>query len=63
MTNEQFNESVNADIRRMINKAQTQITWPSVESQASYWQERDEHLDRVESACQWFDQQGEERPF
>ncbi len=29
--------------------------WPSVEDQQRYWQERDETLDRIESATQWFD--------
>ena len=63
MTNEQFNESVNADIRRMLNKAQTQLTWPSISEQQAYWQERDEHLDRIESATQWFDSKQGERVF
>ncbi len=29
--------------------------WPTVEDQQRYWQERDEHLDRTEATCLWFD--------
>ncbi len=39
--------------------------WPTVEDQKRYWQERDEHLDKIESAALWFDSKAkqERHPF
>ncbi len=38
--------------------------WPTVEDQQRYWQERDEHLDQIESNALWFDNKAKtEIPF
>ncbi len=39
--------------------------WPDIESQQRYWQERDEHLDKIESNALWFDNKAknERHPF
>ncbi len=37
--------------------------WPTEDEQKRYWQERDEHLDRTESAAQWFDETNRPSPF
>ncbi len=39
--------------------------WPTVEDQQRYWQERDEHLDKIESNALWFDNKAktERHPF
>ncbi len=39
--------------------------WPTVEDQQRYWQDRDEHLDKIESNALWFDNKAktERHPF
>ncbi len=65
MTTDQFNESVNAEIRsytaiQVCNAGD----WPDAETQRAYWQERDEHLDRTESNALWIDNKAKtEIPF
>ncbi len=53
MTTRQFNESVNADIRRMTNKAKLPTSF-------SEWlasnNDSIEPLDRTEATAQWFDE-------
>lgn len=79
MTTEQFNESVTDSIKNLValNKAKQGKTqpqrllesiipktdWPTIEAQQEYWRVRDKDLDKIESATQWFDQQGEKHPF
>ncbi len=45
MTREAFNESVNAEIRRIMESAREENcreNWPTVEEQEEYWLGRDE---------------------
>ena len=37
--------------------------WPSKEEQEAYWKDRDANLDKIESACQWFDEKEKRLPF
>ncbi len=72
MTTRQFNESVNAEIRRMTNKAkQGEMSredanalckaqgFATLDEQEMYWRKRDEDLDKIEATCEYFD--GEDR--
>ncbi len=63
MTTKQFNDSVNADIRRMINKAE-----PPPESFSDWLKSNSDSiempLDRTEATAQWFDDKAKtEIPF